>query len=104
MPAPIAPTTLPSEVEGIRKRIDEIDNGLVDLLAARVALAREAITLKAAHGAPPEDLEREAAVVRRAASLARIRGIEPEMVRNVFWRVVALSRSPNGAHAGEATE
>lgn len=85
--------TIPAELEEIRGRIDEIDAGLVDLMAARVAAAREAVAVKTAGGLPPQDLSREAAVVRRASALARDRGIEPEIARDVFWRLVALSRS-----------
>jgi chorismate mutase len=80
------------ELEVLRTRIDEIDAGLIDLIAARIALARKAVALREAHSLPREDLAREAAVVRRASALARERGVEPELTRDVFWRLLALSR------------
>lgn len=85
-------STEPSTLEEIRGRIDEVDAGLVDLLATRAELARAAAVVKSRNGHAQEDLAREAAVVRRASALARERGMEPELTRDVFWRVMALSR------------
>ena len=84
--------TAPPTLEEIRGRIDEVDAGLVDLLATRAELARAAAVVKTHSGHAHEDLAREAAVVRRASVLARERGLEPELTRDVFWRVMALSR------------
>lgn len=84
------------ELEVLRSRIDEIDAGLIDLIATRVALARRAVAVREAHSLPREDLAREAAVVRRASALARERGVEPELTRDVFWRLLALSRWGTG--------
>ena len=89
--------TLPPELEALRGKIDAVDAGLVDLMASRVALAREALALKSAMGMASEDPAREAAVVRRASALARDRGMEPEIARDVFWRLMALSRGTNGS-------
>lgn len=89
------PNTLkrcPPELERLRSRIDEIDAGLIDLIATRLEVAREAVAVKEAAGLPREDLAREAAEVRRASALARTRGVEPELARDVFWRLIGLSR------------
>lgn len=89
-------TPLP-ELESLRSRIDQVDEGLVKLMALRQQLATEAKTLKEANGMAMEDLAREAAVVRRASILARKRGLEPEVTRDVFWRLIGLSRTgPHG--------
>ena len=102
----------PQELEALRSRIDEIDAGLIDLMATRVELARKAVAVTEAAGLPREDLAREAAEVRRASTLARTRGVEPEVARDVFWRLIGLSRwavgqkthpSPTSA-AGSAEE
>ncbi|MGW8266717.1 MAG: chorismate mutase [Longimicrobiales bacterium] len=82
----------PAELERLRSRIDEIDAGLIDLIATRLEVAREAFALKEAAGLPREDLAREAAEVRQASALARTRGVEPEVARDVFWRLIGLSR------------
>jgi chorismate mutase len=80
------------ELERLRARIDEIDAGLIDLIATRVEVSKEAVGVVSAAGLPLEDLAREAAEVRRASALARTRGVEPEVVRDVFWRLIGLSR------------
>ena len=82
----------PPELEQLRSRIDEIDAGLIDLIATRLELARKAVAVTEAAGLPREDLAREAAEVRRASTLARTRGVEPEVARDVFWRLIGLSR------------
>ncbi len=82
----------PVALESLRKRIDEIDEGLVDLIAARLRVAQEAAAVKEAHGLGLVDLAREAQVVRRAAQQAREKGLEPEVLRDVFWRLIGLSR------------
>jgi chorismate mutase len=83
----------PKELESLRSRIDQVDEGLVDLMATRQRLAIEAHSLKNAHGIALEDLAREAAVVRRASDLARKQGLDPEVTRDVFWRLIGLSRT-----------
>ena len=83
----------PPELQSIRTEIDDVDLALVDLIARRVALARRTAPLKAAHGLAFGNPQREAGLVRRAAELARERGIDPETVRAIFWQLVDLSHA-----------
>lgn len=92
MHRPLSQQPHPPELERLRSRIDDIDAGLIDLIATRLELTREAVAVKEANGLPREDLAREAAEVRRASTLARRRGVEPEVARDVFWRLIGLSR------------
>ena len=92
MSRPILPGPQPQDLLSIRSRIDEVDEDLVTLIAARVDLARRAGAVKAANGLDMVDLAREAAVVRRASGIAREKGLEPETLRDVFWRLIGLSR------------
>ena len=39
------------------------------------------------------DPAREAVVVRRAGELAREAGLDDEVVRRIFWQLIALSRN-----------
>jgi chorismate mutase len=87
-------------LERIRERIDQIDEGLIDLMAARLELALEAAEVKTAGGMAQEDLAREAAIVRRATALARDRGLEAEATREVFWKLMALSRAAQRRNGG----
>ena len=94
------PASQPPELEILRSRIDAIDSGLIDLIAARLELSREALAIREANRLPREDLAHDAAVVRRASVLARVRGVEPEAARDMFWRLLDLSRSAPPAEWG----
>ena len=58
----------------------------------RRTLVLEIGRLKAGMGLPVLDPSREAAVVRRAAELARKRGVDQELTRDVIWRIMASAR------------
>ncbi len=77
----------------LRGEIERIDRALVDLIRERVSAARGTAAAKRAAGLPTLDPPQEAAVIRRAAALAREAGLPAEDVRDVFWKVVALSRA-----------
>jgi len=94
------PPAPPRALEALRARIDAIDSGLIDLIATRLELTRQVSALRAASRLPREDLAQDAAVVRRASALARARGVEPEAARDMFWRLLDLSRSASPVSAG----
>lgn len=81
-----------TDVERLRAALDVIDAAIVELVARRCRVAREIGEAKRRSGEPPVDLAREAAVVRRAASLAASLGVHGEEVRAVFWQLIALGR------------
>ena len=77
----------------LRAEIERIDRALVDLIRDRVSAARGTAAAKRAAGLPTLDPPQEAAVIRRAATLAREAGLPAEDVRDVFWKLVALTRA-----------
>jgi chorismate mutase len=79
-------------LEAIRERILELDRTLVELVDERRTLVLEVGRIKGERGLPVLDPGREARVVRRAAQLARERGVDEEMVRDVIWRIIASAR------------
>lgn len=85
--------TADAELARIRARIDDLDDRLVELIAERSRLATETLAVKDRGGLPRTDVRREAQVVARAARQARARGLDGELVRDVFWRLIELSRS-----------
>jgi chorismate mutase len=87
-----AKETGPDGLEGLRAELDEADSALVELLARRCGLARAIADVKTRAGLPIVDPAREAAVVRRAAKLARERAVDEEAVRRIFWSVIDLAR------------
>lgn len=81
------------ELDAIRREIDRIDADLLELIHRRLGLAASTLAVKQRLGLGPADARREAEVVRRAAARARERGIEPESIREIFWRLIELSRA-----------
>ncbi len=81
-----------SELARLRDRLEAVDRELVRLMAERVAVARAIGAAKHAAGLPTLDPAREAAVVRRAASEARVHGLDEEVVRAIFWQLIGLAR------------
>ncbi len=79
-------------LDELRRQIVAVDGQLVGLLARRLALVEEVGRVKRRLGMPTLDPPREAEVVRRAAELARENGIDPELARDVLWRIMAYSR------------
>jgi len=84
--------TAGSEVARLRSEIERIDRAIVNLIGERVRVASEIGGAKRTAGVPLVDPAREAAIVRRAGDLARQEGLPEEDVRDLFWRLVALSR------------
>ena len=90
------PASEPEALRTIRQEIDQLDLQILDLMARRFEFARETLSVKASHGLGPVDTLREADVVRRAAARARERGLESELVRDIFWRLIELSKARSG--------
>ena len=76
----------------MRDQIEAIDRQIVELIAERVRLARQLGPIKRSEGLSTMDPEREAAVIRHTAELARSHNLPDEDVRRIFWHVIALSR------------
>ena len=79
-------------LDALRDRILKVDDALVTLVGERRGLVLEVGRLKAELDLPVLDPAREAEVVRRAAALARERGVDEELVRDVLWRIIASAR------------
>jgi len=76
----------------LRAEIERIDRALIALIGERVSAARGTAAAKRAAGLPTLDPPQEAAVIRRAATLAREAGLPAEDVRDMFWKLIALTR------------
>lgn len=92
MTTQVKATSAERDLLRLRGEIERIDREIVGLVADRVRLAREVGKAKRAAGLPTLDPAREAAVVRRAGSLAREAGLVDEEMRALFWALIGLSR------------
>jgi chorismate mutase len=81
-----------AELSALRDEIERIDRALVDLLAERVRIGRRVARAKRHAGLPVLDPGREAEIVRRAAVRAREQDLPDETVREIFWRIIGLTR------------
>ena len=88
-------------LERLRGEILDCDRELLRILGRRRDLVHEIGRLKAALGFPVTDPQREAAVVRRAAELARASGLDEELVRDLIWKIMASSRDQQYAPEGK---
>lgn len=81
-----------ARLEELRTEIAALDDELIGVLIRRSASVAEIGEIKRRLQLPVLDPAREAEVVRRAASRARERGVDPELVRAVLWRVIDHAR------------
>jgi chorismate mutase len=77
------------ELDSIRQSIDNIDAALVHLLAERFKFTQQVGRLKAAHGLPPADPERERSQIQRLRMLAEGAHLDPAFAEKWFNFVVA---------------
>ena len=75
-----------------RTAIEQVDRAILRLVAERVQLGESIAAAKRAAGLPLLDPAQEARVVRRAAELAREAALPEEAVRDLFWRIISLTR------------
>lgn len=78
-----------AELGGIRQSIDNIDAALIHLLAERFKFTQKVGTLKAEHGLPPADLEREARQITRLRALAEDAHLDPAFAEKFLNFIVA---------------
>jgi chorismate mutase/prephenate dehydratase len=84
-------------LDNLRSGINEIDSQLVKLLAERLKLSREIGVEKARTGQSITDLSREASVIANIRRLATDEGADAESVENIYRRIIAASKSVQGA-------
>lgn len=87
-----------TELDQLRRAIDEVDLRLLDLIRRRVELVLSVGEYKARHGLPVYDPERERRLLERLTSVAAP-PLRPETVRRVFERLIDESRRLEQEHA-----
>lgn len=77
------------ELLRLRESIDNMDAALVHLLAERFKITQQVGLLKAAHGLPAADPEREGQQIARLRQLAGQARLDPEFAEKFLSFVVA---------------
>lgn len=80
-------------LEGLRAQIRLLDLELVALAARRVVLAKQVGEIKLRQGISTVDYAQERAVLDRARSAARERGLDPRVAEDLFTRLIRVSVS-----------
>jgi chorismate mutase len=78
-----------AELRRLRDSIDNMDAALVHLLAERFKITQQVGALKARHGLPPADPDREADQIARLRALAADAKLDPEFAEKFLNFVVA---------------
>jgi chorismate mutase len=76
-------------LQRLRGSIDNIDAALIFMLAERFRCTQQVGVLKAEHGMPPSDPDREKRQIARLRSLAEDADLDPEFAQKWFTFVVA---------------
>jgi chorismate mutase len=76
------------ELQRLRDSIDNIDAALIHLLAERFKCTQAVGRLKAEHGLPPADPDREAAQIARLRSLAQDAKLDPDFAEKFLNFIV----------------
>jgi chorismate mutase len=78
-----------ARLDSIRQSIDNIDAALIHMLAERFKFTQNVGRLKAEHGLPPADLEREARQIKRLRALAEESHLDPAFAEKFLNFIVA---------------
>lgn len=82
-----------AELTALRDQIDEVDKGLLDLLARRLQLVAEVGEVKSRYGLPIYVPEREASMLASRRKEAELLGVPPDLIEDVLRRVMRESYS-----------
>ena len=72
------------ELQSLRDSIDNIDAAVIHMLAERFKCTQAVGRLKAQHGMPPADLEREAVQIARLRALAHEAKLDPDFAEKLL--------------------
>ena len=92
-----APLTA-GELLELRQRLDEIDTGIIDLIAERQAVVTTIAEHKLKTGLPLRHYEREREVIERGMARAKSRGLDGSVARDILQTLIHHSLSNQETH------
>ena len=78
------------EIKQLRKRIDEVDEKILQSLSERVEICRSIGLVKEKHGIPVEDYPRENDVYAHIREKAAELGLDPSHVEAIYRQIVNM--------------
>jgi chorismate mutase/prephenate dehydrogenase len=91
-------TLTPDELLELRRRLDEIDDGIVDLIAERQAIVATVGEHKLKTGAPLRHYAREREVIDRGVQRAESLGVSGRVAREILETLIHYSLGKQEAH------
>ena len=76
------------ELEEIRKKIDDIDNQIISLLAKRLLITKEVAEYKQKHNKDIFDAGRIEQVLKERQQAAKELGLEPGLIKSLFEGII----------------
>ena len=80
-----------TELETLRRKLDEIDRGIVALFEQRMTVSEEIGRLKQKSGMPVQDQKREAIVLQSRAAMCADENLR-EDIESLYERILEISR------------
>jgi chorismate mutase len=77
-------------IKQLRKRIDEVDEQILQSLSKRAEICRSIGLVKKKHGIPTQDLPRENDVYARIKEKAANLGLDPPQVEAIYRQIVNM--------------
>jgi isochorismate pyruvate lyase len=99
MVEPVAPDTLPA----LRREIDAVDAGLIDLLGKRFDIVQRVIVVKQRDGLPANIPERVEDVVRAARALAGEAGLPQDLVETLWRSMISWTIDYEDSHLARSS-
>jgi len=81
-----------SALEGLRRKIDDIDRDLLDAVIRRLKVAEEIGRVKAREGLPLTDRERESEIRRRWRERFKAEGLDPALADLILDSLLEASK------------
>ena len=85
------------EIKQLRKRIDEVDEQILQSLCERAAICRSIGLVKEKHGIPIQDYPRENGVYAHIRKKAAELGLDPYHVEAIYRQIVNMCSAVQGS-------
>jgi chorismate mutase/prephenate dehydratase len=84
------------KLEELRKKIDDVDASIANLIAERIGLAEQIGRVKREQGQQIEDVQREERILTRIRRLAKDKGIKQADIENIYHQIFTATKSIQG--------
>jgi chorismate mutase len=86
------PLTEETDLDELRREIEEIDHDIVELIARRTYVASSVAKVKDERGLPTTDESQEDAVMERAGRYAENFDVDENLVKTIFRLLIELNK------------